>query len=143
LGAGADAELVLRETLKKQWDAQLMRLYGQVKGEDLNLQLRTAEHWLQEHEHNPELLLALGRLCLHNQLWGKARSYLEASLGMDKRPETYCELGNLVQQLGETEKAAHYFHQGLELSSSEYCTEFSVPSGDRFQPHQQLSPSGQ
>jgi len=126
-GADHEAEKLLREVLKKQWNAALMRLYGQVKGEDLNLQLTTAEKWLQDHEHNPELLLALGRLCLHSQLWGKARSYLEASLGMDARPETYCELGNLVQQLGETEKAAHYFHQGLDLAASEHCTEFKVP----------------
>jgi len=134
LGAEHDAEKSLRETLKKHWDPQLIRLYGQVCGEDINLQLATAEQWLKEHDHHPELLLALGRLCLRSQLWGKARSYLEASLGMEPRAETYCELGNLVQQLGETEKAAEYFHQGLDLASGEHCTVFSVPANDRFHP---------
>jgi HemY protein len=134
LGAEHEAEQQLREALKKQWDPQLIRLYGQVRGENLNQQLATAELWLKEHEHNPELLLALGRLCLYNQLWGKARSYLEASLGMDARAETYCELGNLVQQLGETEKAAEYFRQGLDLASSDHCTVFTVPANDRFHP---------
>lgn len=134
LGADQDAERILREVVKKQWDVQLMRLYGQVRGEDVTLQLRTAEYWLKQHENNPELLLALGRICLINQLWGKARSYLEASLGMDSRAETYCELGNLVLQLGDTEQATRYFHLGLELASGEHCTEFQVPASDRFHP---------
>jgi HemY protein len=134
LNAEQQAEEILREALKKQWDPQLVRLYGQVRGADLNLQLTTAEHGLKEHENHPELLLALSRLCLHNQLWGKARSYLEASLGMEQRAETYCELGNLLQQMGETEKAAQHFRMGLELACSEHCTEFTVPTNGHFHP---------
>jgi len=134
LGAEQDAERILRNVVKKHWDLQLIRLYGQVRGEDLSQQLYTAEYWLKQHEQNPELLLTLGRICLYSQLWGKARSYLEASLGMDPRGETYCELGNLVLQLGDTEQATRYFHQGLELASGEHCTEFQVPASDRFHP---------
>lgn len=134
LDAAEQVEQTLREILKKQWDERLISLYGQVRGSDPNLQLGTAEHWLKEHEHHPELLLALGRICLYNQLWGKARSYLEASLGMEPRAETYCELGNLVRQLGEMEKAAEYFHQGLDLACSEHCTQFVVPAHDSFHP---------
>lgn len=126
LGAEEEAEATLAGFLKKQWDPQVIRLYGQVRGSDLNRQLANAEHWLGEHEHHPELLLALGRLCLHNQLWGKARSYLEASLGMDPRAETCCELGNLLQQLDEKEAAADYFRQGLELASGDSCTRIVV-----------------
>lgn len=127
LGAEQEAEATLAGYLRKHWDPQLIRLFGQLRGADLNQQLATAEHWLGEHEHHPELLLALGRLCLHNQLWGKARSYLEASHGMEPRAETCCELGNLLQQLGEKEQAAVYFRQGLELVSGDNCTRIVVP----------------
>ncbi|MFO7592611.1 MAG: heme biosynthesis HemY N-terminal domain-containing protein [Pseudomonadota bacterium] len=120
------AEAVLRDYLKKHWDPTLIRLYGRIRGADLNKQQDTAEHWLREYEHHPELLLALGRLSLQNQLWGKARSYLEASLGAEPRAETCCELGNLLSQLGEDELAAAYFRQGLEMISGEHCTEFTV-----------------
>ncbi len=126
LGAEEEAEKVLREYLKKEWNPELLRLYGQVRGADSNQQLGVAEHWLNEHEHHPELLLACGRLCLHNKLWGKARSYLEASLGMEARAESYCELGNLLQQLGEKDKAAEYFRHGLELAGGESCTQITV-----------------
>lgn len=126
LNAEEQAEATLRDYLKKNWDPLVIRLFGQLRGNDLNQQLSAAEYWLQEHEHNPELLLALGRLCLHNQLWGKARSYLEASLGMEPRAETCCELGNLLQQLGEEVKASEYFRQGLQLVSGDSCTHIEM-----------------
>jgi HemY protein len=137
LGAEEQAEATLYEFLKKHWDPDLIRLYGMLRGSDSNRQLATAEHWLQEHEHHPELLLTLGRLSLHNQLWGKARSYLEASMGMDPRPETCCELGNLLYQLGEKEKATEYYRKGVELTSGEHCTRFEIPKHtDTLQPGQ-------
>lgn len=141
LGAAEQAEQTLRAYLKKSWDPQLMRLYGQLRGADLDQQLAVAEQWLSEHENHPELLLACARLCLYNKLWGKARSYLEASLGAEARAETCCELGNLLHQMGETERAAAYFRQGLELASGEHCTFFSVTKNDRFHPAQQASHS--
>lgn len=109
-----EAEQILREILKRNWNIDLVRLYGQVKGEDAVKQLATAEEWLKQHPHHPELLLTLGRLALQNKLWGKARAYLEASLGAESRAETCCELGNLLLQLGEKEKASDYFQDGLE-----------------------------
>jgi len=141
LGAEEEAEKVLSGYLKKEWEPQLIRLYGQVKGANLNQQLNIAEHWLKEHEHHPELLLACGRLCLHDKLWGKARSYLEASLGMDARAETCCELGNLLHQLGEKEKASAYFRQGLELASGVSCTRIVITNhNDTLAPgHQEQS----
>lgn len=131
LGEEQQAEQVLNEFLKKQWDPVVMRLFGQLGGGDPGRQLATAEHWLQEHGHHPDLLLALGRISLRNQLWGKARSYLEASLGIKQAPETCCELGNLLQQLGEKEKAASYFRQGLELASGGQCTNITISAAQR------------
>lgn len=134
-GAEEEAETALRGYVKKEWEPQLIRLYGQVKGADLNQQLSIAERWLKEHEHNPELLLACGRICLHDKLWGKARSYLEASLGMDARAETCCELGNLLYQLGDKETASTYFRQGLELASGVSCTRIVITNHhDALQP---------
>lgn len=141
LGEEKQAEKHLRDYLKKSWDPQLMRMYGQVQGEDLEQQLATAEYWLREHEQHPELLLACARLCLYNKLWGKARSYLEASLGAENRAETCCELGNLLQQMGEKERAAAYFRQGLELVSGGSCTHVVVTRhAETLQPGNQVQP---
>ncbi len=126
LGHSAEAEPLLREALKRQWDNGLIRLYGLIDGDDPARQLRSAEAWLKERPHQADLLLALGRLALRSQLWGKARSYLEASVDNDARPESYCELGNLLHQLGEAEKAERCFRRGLELTVGGDCTDFTI-----------------
>jgi HemY protein len=61
------------------------------------------------------LLLTLGRLCLQNRLWGKARDYLESSLRLQRSPETCAELARLLAQLGDTERSNLLFQEGLGL----------------------------
>jgi len=121
LGVEDEVESVLRNALKSVWDPQLVRLYGLIAGEDLMVQLNQLESWLGEYGKHPELLLALGRLSIRNQLWGKAQAYLEASNGIEARAETYCELGKLLQGLDEFEKANDCFHRGLQLSIGGEC----------------------
>ena len=62
-------------------------------------------------------MLTLGRLCLKSKLWGKARSYLEASIGAKPTTPAYHELGVLLERMGETERATACYKAGLELSS--------------------------
>lgn len=119
LEAKDDAEQLLREALKKQWDVDLVYIYGLIEARDANRQLATAEAWLKGHENNPVLLLTLGRLCKRNKLWGKARSYLNASLGIKPHSDTYKELGQLLEQLNEHTEAVDYYHKGLLLAAEE------------------------
>jgi len=119
LKANDDAEQILREALKKQWDVDLVYLYGLIEAKDKDRQLMTGESWLKGHENNPVLLLTLGRLCKRNQLWGKARSYLHASLGIKPHSDTYKELGQLLEQLNEHNEAQECYHQGLLLAAEE------------------------
>ena len=112
-----EAELILREQLRKNWQAELVNLYGLVKSSDVEKQLLFSETLLKNHENNPVLLLALGRLSMYNDLWGKARSYLEASLGNRESQETYKELGLLMEYLNEGTLAAEYFRKGLLLKT--------------------------
>ncbi len=113
------AEVVVREALKRNWDMQLVYLYGLIEAKDSDKQLATVEGWLKANENNPILLLTAGRLSKRNQLWGKAQSYLDASLGIQPRSDTYKELGQLMEQLDETEKASEYFRKGLLLAQDE------------------------
>ncbi len=119
LDAHNDAEAVVRETLKRNRDDQLVYLYGLIESSDPDRQLATAENWLKGNENNPVLLLTLGRLCKRNKLWGKAQSYLEASIGVQARSDSYKELGQLMEQLEEPDKASSYFRQGLLLAQEE------------------------
>jgi HemY protein len=114
---GELAEPLLRESLQQNWDGQLAELYGLVEGKDIAKQLAVAESWLTKRPENPVLLLALGRLSLRGKLWGKARSYLEASIGAIPSAEAYRELGQLLERLGENEAALENYRAGLELTS--------------------------
>jgi len=119
LDAHDDAETVVRDTLKRNRDDQLIYLYGLIESSDPDRQLASAENWLKGNENNPVLLLTLGRLCKRNKLWGKAHSYLEASIGVQARSDSYKELGQLMEQLEEPDKASSYFRQGLLLAQEE------------------------
>lgn len=101
--------------LKQGWDAQLVRQYGLIAGENPSRQLTQAERWLADHPDDAQLLLSLGRLCLRDRLWGKARDYFERSYKLDPGAEVCAELGRLLLALGEPKVAAAYYREGLSL----------------------------
>ncbi|MDO7909804.1 heme biosynthesis HemY N-terminal domain-containing protein [Pseudomonas sp. 22-AL-CL-001] len=129
-GAQKEAEHVLRTTLKRQYESPLARLYGLVRGEDPARQLQFAEGLLKAHPSDPSLLLTLGRLCLQQRLWGKARDYLESSLRFQRNPETCAELARLLASLGETTRSNQLFEEGLGLLD-ERLLALPLPEGKR------------
>ncbi|WP_428036762.1 heme biosynthesis HemY N-terminal domain-containing protein [Amphritea sp.] len=104
IGAEAKAEPVIRDLIKRNWDNELVNLYGRIEGENPKKQLDTARGWLKDDPLNPDLLLTLGRLSQRNQHWGKAVTYFEQSLEQSPRAETLSELARLLKNLGETDK---------------------------------------
>ena len=60
-------------------------------------------------------MLTAARLCLRNELWGKARSYLETVISLRPTPEAYQDYGRLLNRLGEGDAAADAFREGLGL----------------------------
>lgn len=113
LGAGTEAESILRAYLKRDWNTELVALYGKTGSIDPSRQMTQAEQWLREHGSSAALLLCLGRIALHNQLWGKARDYFEQSLKLENNPETCAELGRLLARLGQHERSSEYYERGL------------------------------
>ena len=113
LGFQPRAEALLRKVLRQRWNDELINLYGRLEGKRADEQLLMAEGWLQERPNNPELLLALGRLSLRNQLWGKAKEYFETSLRLKRRQETAAELCRLYAHLGQHEQSVRLLRQGI------------------------------
>lgn len=117
IGAG-DEKLgieAIEEALKQDWEPELAILYGRCKSADLRAQLATTETWLKEHPEDAGLLLALGRLCLRGQLWGKAQSYFEASLSQQASRAVHLELARLAERLGRKEEAEHHYREAASL----------------------------
>jgi len=109
------AEKELTSALKSNWRGPLVRIFGLVEGVDASKQLKKAEGWLSNHSEDPDLLLAAARLCLRNELWGKARSYLESVISLRPTPEAYQEYGALLNQMGEADAAAEAYRDGLGM----------------------------
>lgn len=119
LGNTRDLESLLRKALKKNWDNRLVERYGIIDGSEHARQLLHAEAWLKERPGNAELLLALGRLSLRNELWGKARDYFQSSLALQGSAHIYAELARLLAHMGDHKKSTEYFQQGLMLAADD------------------------
>ena len=118
-GENDRAEKELTSAIKSNWRGSLVRLFGLVESSDTTRQLKRAEGWLKNHGDDPDLLLAAARLCMRNELWGKARSYLETVISMRPTPEAYQEYGALLNQLGEADAAADAYREGLGMVAAE------------------------
>lgn len=121
VGDDTQAEALLVNALEHVWDARLIDAYGALgrhggKEGDAVKRLARAEGWLQRHPDDHVLLLALARLCVTGALWGKARTYLEASVAVSPTPVALAELGHLLEQLGEMEAATDAYRQSLGLA---------------------------
>lgn len=110
------AEALLKRCLRKEFNSQLIELYGLINTNEK--QLEFAESLLKKNPHASALYLCLGRLCLNQQLWGKAKQYLQQSIELTPTPIAYMELGNLYEKLNDPIEAGNNFKSGLQL----YCT---------------------
>jgi HemY protein len=105
LGEHDAAEAELASALQRQWDESVVLVLGEVQSKAPLQTLERAEQWLAAHPQSAALLLSCGRLSVHAELFGKARSHLESSLALQPRLETYQLLADLLEQLGERERA--------------------------------------
>lgn len=114
-----ELEPLFRKRLNKEWNADLVKLYGQLHTSDPTYQLKLAEGWLKQYGNRAALLLTLGRLAKRCQLWGKARHYFEEELSMEKSSEAQFELAGLCEQLGEKSEALEHYKKGLALATGQ------------------------
>ncbi len=115
-GQTDEAEAIIRKALNREWSEELIRLYADLEATDQAKLLRRAEAWLQTRPEDVALLLVAGRLCVRNELWGKARSYFESSIAIRPSPEAWHELGQLLIRMDEADAASAAFQKGLTLS---------------------------
>lgn len=110
----ADAEVLIRRSLRKHFNDQLIELYGLIKNDVA--QLGFIESLAKEYGRSAALQLCLGRLCEHKHLWGKARTYFEESIRLGASPAAYAALGTLLAQINEEQASYQAFRSGLLLA---------------------------
>jgi HemY protein len=113
--AADEAEALLRDALNRHWSEKLVVGYGEIGRGNFTAQLATAEDWLKQHGKDPYLLLTLGRLAKRSHKLDKARSYLEQSVAILPSPDAYQELGEILEESGDREKAGQCYRHGFQL----------------------------
>ena len=117
---GHDTALdVLETALNREWNEELVALYGEVRGSSPKRQIEQAEKWLHAHPRDAQLLLTLAHLCSVQELWGKAQSYLEASLAIAGSAEGHIHMAELKTQSGQPSEACQHYQKALALCRSQ------------------------
>jgi len=116
LGGTAEAQAIIEQALEREWNPSLVALYGEAAGTNALPQIERAEKWLRQHARDPALLLALGKLCMRQELWGKAQSYIEASLALEPTHDGHMTLAALMERIGKPQEAVLHFRRSAELA---------------------------
>ncbi|MDP2029568.1 MAG: heme biosynthesis protein HemY [Thiobacillus sp.] len=117
---GNDTALdVIEAALNRDWHEDLVSLYGEVRGSSPARQIEQAEKWLHAQPRDAQLLLTLAHLCSVQELWGKAQSYLEASLAVAPSTEGHIRMAELRTQSGQTGEACQHYQKALALCRTE------------------------
>ena len=123
LGKAALAREIIEKALEAEWTPALVQLYGELpraldpaaRQAEARVRIECAERWLRTRNRDADLLAALGRLCAEAELWGKARSFLEASLSFQESRAARLDLARLVERLGEQDQAQRHYRRAAEL----------------------------
>lgn len=110
------AKQIVTNKLNQEWDSDSIMLYGDCIADEVVSQIEQAEHWLKQHPDDARLLLTLGKLCLHQELWSKAQNYLDASSGIAPSSDAYTALGHLAEKLQRPEEAFKYYQKAMTLA---------------------------
>lgn len=126
IGDKNEARLVLETSLDKALDADLLEIYPECidqserRSESILLLIRKIESWLIKNPAEPALHLALGRLCVEQALWGKAKSSLGQVVKAPRADKHMQALAHVVlstvnEKLDEPEEAALHYKAAVKL----------------------------
>ena len=116
LGVCGKAHEVIEQSLGENWDSALAVLYAECDSGDTLRRIERAENWLTREPRDAALLLVLGRLCARQELWGKAQSYLEASIAIEPSWSAHHALAQLQEKLGNAEAAHSHARESLAIA---------------------------
>jgi HemY protein len=115
LGEDRTARRVIEKALEQNWNGDLAVLYSECSSDEALERLERAETWLREQPRDSDLLLTLGRLCTQRGLWGKAQSYLEASLSARPSQAVHLALADLFDRMGRIDEANRHLRASADM----------------------------
>jgi len=118
------ARKLLEDALDRQPDSELLEIYPDCLVHIDQVQLvgaiQKVENWLQKHPAEPALHLTLGRLCMQQKLWGKAKSSLAQVIKAPRatpmmEAKAHMALSRIHEELDEQDQAAEHYRLAAKL----------------------------
>ena len=116
------ARELLEESLDQEWDQSLVDIYPGcvVPGQSALVQIQKVEAWMMKYPGELALSLALARICVSQQLWGKAKSTLQGLIHDAKakpvmKADAHLCLAGLHEALEESSEAAAQYKLAAKL----------------------------
>jgi HemY protein len=119
LGLGELAARELEAVLRKAWSDELAEAWAGLPGEPGSKRLRSAEGFLKDHPQSARLMLAIGRLCREQSLWGKTEELLRRALAAGAGAAAWEELGHAYAAQGDSERASRAYANALAVARGE------------------------
>lgn len=108
-GDAAQARRLLESALAAGFSARLLHAHAGLTEVPALERLQQAERWREQHGDDPDITLALGRLCTAESLWGKAADYLGRSQAARDDRAVRLALAELAERTGEADEAARHY----------------------------------
>jgi HemY protein len=119
-------------TSPADWDdsaGRLLEEYARAQAFPARTQLERVEAWIEkappETAVHAALLRAGGLLCLREQIWGKAASYLKESLQIAPEAGTLLALARLAEAVGDEVQATAQFREAALAYARQGATEIA------------------
>lgn len=118
-GAADDARRIVEQALDAGYHPRLAAAYARLADVPLRDRLERLEGWRRRYGDEPGLLLALGRACASDRLWGKAEDYLQLALRREPSVAVHAALGELYESLERPAEAAEQFRAAARLATAQ------------------------
>ena len=110
------AEAVLRKALNRQWNGELIKIYGATETPHLRDQIKLLESWGSKNNKTDDAAyrFAMARLLRRDNQTDAARELLTAIVNETSDAEAINELGDLLEQMGDSDSALLTYKQGMK-----------------------------
>ncbi len=115
-GDPGQARKLIEDAMKSAYSPLLVRPYSAIDDAATRERIEQAERWLAKYGPEPELLLALGRLCMRESLWGKAKEFLQRRLALGENGAAHVALAELAEATGQVTTAATHYRAAARLA---------------------------
>jgi len=115
-GENQRAETVLRKSLNKSWNDELINIYGANETNHLKDQIKLVDSWASKYDkkQTPAYKLAMARLFQCDDQLEEAKQLYTAVVQETGSAESIAGLGELLEQMGDQESALMAYKQGVK-----------------------------